>query len=84
MEKFEIRSYFDEKFRGLEDSLKTDSIDSAIEFAYEKFIQGNYIEVKNWENGNYVRFNYDYETLTSDFENEDIYEDIKEEIENIM
>ena len=84
MEKFEIRSYYDRKFRGLEDSLKTSDIEKAIEFAYEKFMQGNYIEIKNWENGNYTRFNYDVDMLTSDFDNVDIYEEIRVDFEELM
>ena len=63
---YNVRSYYDRNFRGLEDSIKNVDIDTMENFVWEKIMQGNYIEVENIESGKIVRIdsdNLDYDLL---------------------
>ena len=63
---FTVRSYYDTKFRGLEDIVKNVNIDTMQNFVWEKITKGNNIEVENKDTGKTVRIdsdNLDYDLL---------------------
>ena len=63
---YNVRSYYDKNFRGLEDSIKNVDIDTMENFVWEKIMQGNYVEIEKIESGKIVRIdsdNLDYDLL---------------------
>jgi hypothetical protein len=63
---YNVRSYYDTDFRGLEDSIKNVDIDTMENFVWEKIMQGNYVEIEKIESGETVRIdsdNLDYDLL---------------------
>lgn len=76
--KYIVCSYYDEKLHGLEDELKTDDFSEATDFAHEKLMQGNMVEIENTESGKYKRINPD--EYAKDFDGEFIvsYEELEE------
>jgi hypothetical protein len=63
---YNVRSYYDRNFRGLEDSIKNVDIDTMENFVWEKIMQGNYVEIEKIESGETVRIdsdNLDYDLL---------------------
>lgn len=62
---FTVRSYYDTKFRGLEDSIENVDIDKMQDFVWGKIMQGNCIEVEKIESGKIVRI--DSDNLNYDF-----------------
>jgi hypothetical protein len=63
---YNVRSYYDTDFRGLEDSIKNVDIDTMENFVWEKIMQGSCVEIEKIESGETVRIdsdNLDYDLL---------------------
>ena len=63
---YNVRSFYDTNFRGLEDSIENVDIDTMQDFVWQKIMQGNCIEVEKIESGKIVRIdsdNLDYDLL---------------------
>lgn len=63
---YNVRSYYDTDFRGLEDSIKNVDIDTMENFVWKKIMQGSCVEIEKIESGETVRIdsdNLDYDLL---------------------
>jgi len=56
---YNVRSYYDTDFRGLEDSIKNVDIDTMENFVWEKIMQGSCVEIEKIESGETVRIDSD-------------------------
>lgn len=59
VESYKVTSYYDNKYRGVEDSLETEDISNANDFIWEKVQNGNYVEFVDITSGNTKRYTPD-------------------------
>ena len=58
-ESFKVTSYYDNKYRGVEDLIETEDISSVEDFIWEKVHNGNYVELINTTTGDMKRYTPD-------------------------
>lgn len=58
-EGYKITSYYDNKYKGVEDSTETDDVSSAEEFVWDKVQKGNYVELVDIKTGDIKRYTPD-------------------------
>lgn len=58
-EGYKVTSYYDNKYKGVEDSTETDDVSSAEEFVWDKVQKGNYVELVDIKTGDTKRYTPD-------------------------